>query len=74
VIGWAQTRTLTRRKVFRPICCNFLYAHVSPATNLAEIRRKLAEADEIAVRQGSALEQVPVSVFVRNGLEIEEQQ
>ena len=44
------------------------------ASNLAEVWRKLAEADEVAIRQGNASQQVPGSVFVRNGLEIEEQQ
>lgn len=52
----------------------FLYTHIRPATKLAELRRKLAEEDEEAVRQGTVGHQVPGSVFVRNGLEIEEQQ
>lgn len=49
-------------------------AYVFLASNLAEVRRKLAEADEAALRQGTASPQVPGSVFIRNGLEIEEQQ
>jgi len=54
--------------------CNLLYAHVYPASNLAEVRRKLAEADEEDIRRGTVPHQVPGSVFIRNGLEIEEQQ
>ena len=44
--------------------------------NLAEVHHKLAEVDEMAIRQGSASQQIPVpgSVFIHNGLEIEEQQ
>ena len=48
--------------------------HVYTASNLAEVRRKLAEADEADTRQGTTPHQVPGSVFIRNGLEIEEQQ
>ena len=44
------------------------------ATNLAEVRRKLAEADEEEIARGTISHQVPGSVFVRNGLDIEEQQ
>jgi len=55
-------------------CVTIPCAHVYPASKLAEVRRKLAEADEVDIRQGSALHQVAGSVFIRNGLEIEEQQ
>ena len=48
--------------------------HVYLASNLAEVRRKLAEADEKEIALGAFLHQVPGSVFIRNGLEIEEQQ
>jgi len=53
---------------------SFSNPHIYLASNLAEVRRKLAEADEAAIRQGSTSQQVPGSVFIRNGLEIEEQQ
>lgn len=56
-----------------PLRC-YIYAHVYLASNLAEVRRKLAEADEEDVRQGTTPHQVPGSVFIRTGLEIEEQQ
>ena len=57
-------------------CYDLSRAHTSTANSLAEVRRKLAEADEKAVREGSALQQASVagSVFIRNGLEIEEHQ
>ena len=48
--------------------------HVSLASNLAEIRRKLAEAEEEDAMRGLIPHQVPGSVFIRTGLEIEEQQ
>lgn len=54
--------------------CDLRVSHVHPASNLAEVRRKLAEADEADIRRGTASYPVPGSVFVRNGLEIEEQQ
>ena len=44
------------------------------ASNTAEVRRRLAEADQQDTRQGSTPHQVPASVFVCNGLEIEDQQ
>ena len=50
------------------------HAYVHPASNLAEVRRKLAEADEEDIMQGDVSHQVPGSVFVREGLEIEERQ
>jgi hypothetical protein len=51
-----------------------LCANVYPASSLAEVRRKLAEADEEDIRRGNTSHEVPGSVFIRNGLEIEEQQ
>ena len=53
---------------------NLLHTHIHLASNLAEVRRQLAKADETAIRQGTASQHVPGSVFIRNGLEIEEQQ
>ena len=41
---------------------------------MAEVRRALAEADERDIQRGCIPHQVPPSVFVRNGLEIEDQQ
>ena len=52
----------------------FTCAHIQSATKLAELRRKLAEEDEEALRSGTLTHQVPGSVFIRTGLEIEEQQ
>lgn len=52
----------------------FIHVHIHLATKLAELRRKLAEEDNEAVRRGTIMHQVPGSVFIRNGLEIEEQQ
>lgn len=54
--------------------CALLYTHIFPASNFAEVRRKLAKADEEALRQGTTSHQVPASIFIRIGLEIEEQQ
>lgn len=57
--------------------CRFWFStriHVSPASKLAEVRRQLAEVDEEDARRGSILHEVPGSVFIRSGLEIEEQQ
>ena len=51
-----------------------MIAYISLASNFAEVRRKLAEADEEALRQGATSHQVPASIFIRIGLEIEEQQ
>ena len=53
---------------------NLLCTHVYPADSLAEVRRKLAEADEEDIRRGNTSHEVPASVFIRNGLEIEERQ
>ena len=44
------------------------------AANTTEVRRMLAEADQQDVQQGCTPHEVPASVFVRTGLEIEEQQ
>ena len=58
-------------------CCIAIpRAYVPPASNLAEVRRKLAEADEVALRRDGITPplQVPGSVFIRSGLEIEDQQ
>jgi len=63
-----------RRKVFWFLFCSPSRTYVHLANNLAEVRRKLAEADEAAIRRGSASQQVPGSVFIRSRLEIEEQQ
>jgi hypothetical protein len=53
---------------------SFMFVHVRLASKVAELRKKLAEEDKEEIRRGTALHQVPVSVFIRNGLEIEEQQ
>ena len=47
--------------------------HIRLASNLAEVRRKLAEADEEDARRGVAPHEVPGSVFIRMALELEEQ-
>lgn len=44
------------------------------AGNMAEVRRRLAEADTQDAQRGHTLHEVPASVFIRSGLEIEEQQ
>lgn len=41
---------------------------------MAEARRKLAEADQRDAQHGPAFHEVLASVFIRGGLEIEEQQ
>ena len=41
---------------------------------MVEVRRKLAEVDQQAAQQGFIPHEVPASIFVRNGLEIEDQQ
>lgn len=41
---------------------------------MAEVRRRLAEADKQDAQRGLAPHEVPASVFVRSGLEIEEHQ
>ena len=46
--------------------------HICLATNLADVRRRLAEADEEDARRGMTPHEVPGSVFIRMGLEIEE--
>jgi len=53
---------------------SFPCIHIYTASSVAEVRRKLAEADEEDIRRGTITHQVPASVFIRNGLEIEEQQ
>ena len=55
-------------------CRIALHAHIFQATNLAEVRRQLAEADEQDIARGVVSHQVPGSVFIRGGLELEEQQ
>ena len=50
------------------------YTHVYLATNLAEVRRKLAKADEEEIARGAISHPVPGWVFIRDGLDIEEQQ
>lgn len=50
------------------------YTHVYQATNLAEVHRKLAEADEEEIARGIISYPVPAWVFVRDGLDLEEQQ
>ena len=47
--------------------------HIRLASNLADIRQRLAEAEEEDTNRGTAPHEVPGSVFIRMGLEIEEQ-
>lgn len=49
------------------------YTHIQLASNLAEVRRKLAEADEEDARHGIVPHEVSASVFIRTALELEEQ-
>ena len=58
------------RYLSKPPSCT----HVHVASNFAEVRHKLAEAEEEAARRGLISNEVPASVFIRTGLEIEEQQ
>jgi len=51
-----------------------LYTHVHIATSLAEVRRQLAEADEEDIRRGNSPHEVPASIFIHDGLDIEERQ
>jgi hypothetical protein len=41
---------------------------------MAEVRRRLAEADTQEAQRSHIPHEVPASVFIRSGLEIEEQQ
>ena len=54
--------------IFKP------HTNLLSAGNMAEVRRRLAEADTQEAQHGCAPHEVPASVFVRSGLEIEEQQ
>lgn len=65
--------THKEKGIFIPTLQFVMYLYY-PASNVAEVRQKLAEADEAAIRRGDASHQVPGSVFIRNGLEIEEHQ
>jgi hypothetical protein len=66
--------THSEKGFFSLLYCSLPRTQGYLATNLAEVRRSLAEADEAAVRQGRVSQQVPGSIFIRLGLEIEEQQ
>jgi hypothetical protein len=44
------------------------------ASNMAEVRKMLAEADQRDAKQGPTPHQMPPSIFIRHGLELEDQQ
>ena len=48
--------------------------HTHLATKLADVRQKLAEADKEDAERGLTPHEIPASVFIRTGLELEEQQ
>jgi hypothetical protein len=48
--------------------------HTRLATKLADVRKKLADADKEDAERGLTPHQIPASVFIRTGLELEEQQ
>lgn len=52
----------------------FYNAYAHSATKLAEIRQQLADADAENAKRGTTPHEVPASIFIRTGLEIEEQQ
>ena len=62
------------RKVLWFVCYSSSWTHVYPASSLAEVCQKLAEVDKEDIRRGNTAHEVPGSVFIRNGLEIEDQQ
>lgn len=72
--GRNQTRSLMWRKVLWFVCYGSSWTHVYPASSLAEVHRKLAEADKEDIRRGNTAHEVPGSVFIHNGLEIEDQE
>lgn len=50
------------------------YTNPYTASKVAEVRKMLAEADQQHAQKGLSPHDIPASVFVRNGLEIEEHQ
>ncbi|KAF9777745.1 hypothetical protein BJ322DRAFT_1015458 [Thelephora terrestris] len=50
------------------------YIHTEKASNVAEVRRRLAEADKQEAQRGHAPDEVPASIFICSGLEMKEQQ
>ena len=60
--------------LFVILSCSGLRANSHVASNVAEVRRKLAEADHRDTQRGTTTYEIPASIFIRNGLEIEEQQ
>ena len=79
VSRWEQDKTEpnpyshTERGMIAASQC-FCYANSFLAGNMAEVRRRLAEADKQDAQHGHTPHEVPASVFIRSGLEIEEQQ
>lgn len=73
-MGRSRTLSLTQKRV--GVVASFgivsWYSYICLASNLSEVRRRLAEADEEDARRGVTPHQVPGSVFIRTGLEIEE--
>ena len=51
-----------------------LCTNLFSAGNMAEVRQMLAEADKQDAQHGPAPHEVPASIFIRSGLEIEEHQ
>lgn len=66
--------THTEKGFYSEIIHRTSVTYILPASNLAEVRQKLTEADKEELSRGNTSHQVPASVFVRNGLELEEQQ
>ena len=69
-----QTRSLTQKRVGTLTSVISYDTHTHPATKLADICQKLAEADKEDAGLGLTPHQIPASVFVHTGLELEEQQ
>ena len=57
---------------FTPIV--FHHTHTHLATKLTDVRQALADADQRDAEHGLTPHQIPASVFIRTGLELEEQQ
>jgi len=77
---WEQDKTKpnpythTEKGVIRYLLWSGYHANLHLASNMAEVRRRLAETDQQDAQGDLTFHGVPASVFVRNGLEIEEQQ
>jgi len=77
---WEQDKTepnpytYTEQGIFVVLPPLLLRVNPHIASSMAEARRRLAEADQQDTQQGSTPHAVPAWVFVRDGLDIEEQQ